>query len=132
MPGRFSSVQDSKRDPASPDWGTYLFLLRDRSWLVGSGGYKGEPVDGVVEVGYEIAPQFQNQGLATEATRAMIAHAFSHGDVKWVQAHTLGVPNASTKVLENVGMVFVEALDDPDEGVIWKWRIDRSDPRVRA
>jgi len=59
-------------DPPSTFWGSYLFLLKDRSALVGSGGYKGEPSDGIVEVGYEIAPGYQNRGFATEATRGMI------------------------------------------------------------
>jgi RimJ/RimL family protein N-acetyltransferase len=113
-------------------WGTYLFLLNDRCSLVGSGGYKGKPVDGVVEVGYEVAPNFQNRGLATEATRSMVGHAFSYPQVELVQAHTLGEVNASTKVLNKVGMTFVEAISDPDHGVVWQWQISRSESPVPA
>ena len=118
---------EADRDPASGVGGTYLFLSKDHPWLVGSGGYKGEPSRGIVEVGYEIAPDFQNRGLATEATRAMADHAFSHSTVQFVQAHTLPEPNASTRVLEKVGMALVEKVEDPGEGVVWRWVVARAD-----
>lgn len=88
-------------------------------------------MDGRVEVGYEIAPGFRNQGFATEATRAMVAHAFSQPDVEFVLAHTLPEHNASTKVLEKVGMTLVEAVNDPDDGVVWRWALSRSDSAAR-
>ncbi|MDQ3783354.1 MAG: GNAT family N-acetyltransferase [Actinomycetota bacterium] len=56
-----------------------FFLLKDHFSLVGSGGYKGGPRGGIVEVGYEIAPGHQNQGFATEASRGMIDYACREG-----------------------------------------------------
>lgn len=120
-----STAVTQERDSSLRIWGTYLFVLSDRSWLVGSGGYKGRPVGGVVEIGYEMAPDFQNQGFATEATRALIDHAFSHSEIECVIAHTLPERNASTTVLEKVGMALVEAVIDPDEGVVWQWRLSK-------
>lgn len=32
-----------------PHWGTYLFMLKGHAALVGSGGYKGAPHEGIVE-----------------------------------------------------------------------------------
>lgn len=78
---RFGSGDDRLRRA----WGTYLFLLRDGSSLVGSGGYKGPPRDGVVEVGYEIAPEYRNQGFAAEAKRALIGHSFLCDEVDAVR-----------------------------------------------
>ena len=117
---------DGKEKDTSP-WGTYLFLLRDGSALVGSGGYKGGPTAGRVEVGYEIAPEFQNHGYATEATRAMISLAFAHPEVEFVQAHTLTERNSSTSVLEKLGISRVDTINDPDEGAIWRWSVARPD-----
>ena len=37
------------------DWGTRFFVVGDPPELVGWGGFKGPPRDGVVELGYEIA-----------------------------------------------------------------------------
>lgn len=131
FPGAYSATSavmaGVENDSPSVIWGTYLFLLRHGAGLVGSGGYKGEPNTGRVEVGYEIAPEFQNQGFGTEATRGIIAHAFSCSEVEFVQAHTLAEPNASTRVLEKVGMTLVETIDDPDEGAVWRWCVARSD-----
>jgi RimJ/RimL family protein N-acetyltransferase len=57
--------------PHQADWWMHFFLAYGGSLLVGSGGFVGPPVDGVVEIGYEIAPAYRERGLATEATRAM-------------------------------------------------------------
>jgi [ribosomal protein S5]-alanine N-acetyltransferase len=123
----YSKIKD---EPNAGGWGTYLFLSRDRSSLVGSGGYKGRPANGLVEIGYEVAPVFQNQGFATEAAQAMVAHAFSYPEVEFVLAHTLSQSNASTKVLEKAGMAFIGTVADPKEGTVWRWRIARSAVQV--
>ena len=49
-------------------------------------------------------------GLASEATRGMIKYAFAHPEVGRVDAHTLPEKNASTGVLEKVGMKFMGAF----------------------
>src|ERR671915_211400 len=73
----------SERPPT--DWRDYFFVhLRGRA-LVGNGGFTGDPDDsGVVEIGYEIAPEHRNRGFATEAARAMIGYAFAHEEVRAV------------------------------------------------
>ncbi len=104
---------------------------RGRS-LVGNGGFTGDPDDsGVVEIGYEIAPEHRNRGFATEAARAMIGYAFAHADarVAAVVAHTLAETNASNAVLRKAGMSFVAEVDDPEVGKVWRWRISREEHR---
>lgn len=113
-----------KRDP-STRWATTLFMLREPRTLVGMGGYKGPPRDGVVEIGYAIAPAFQQRGFATEAARALVARAFADAAVKAVDAHTLGEDNASTRVLRKVGMQHIGETVDTEHGTIWHWRITR-------
>jgi len=45
--------------------------------LVGETGFHGPPdQSGTVEVGYGVLPSWRGQGIATEATRALISHAF--------------------------------------------------------
>ncbi|HEX2090165.1 MAG TPA: GNAT family N-acetyltransferase [Actinomycetota bacterium] len=123
-PGAYSrpaTEGSTGRESRDRGWGTYLFLLKDGSSLVGSGGYKGPPKGGVVEIGYEIAPPFRNRGMATEAARALIRHAYSNADVEEVQARTLPERNASARVLEKVGMELAGEITD-DDGVVWLWR----------
>ena len=61
--------------------------------VVGSAGFKGPPApDGIVEIAYGIAPDFQGMGYATETARALTAYAFESGQVRIVRAHTLPEP----------------------------------------
>jgi RimJ/RimL family protein N-acetyltransferase len=117
-----------KLEPLLPalGWWVYLFLHVNDRVLVGSGGFKAEPdADGTVEIGYEIASEYRNRGLATEAARGMIAYAFAHPEVTAVEAHTAAEPNPSTRVLEKVGMGYVRTVIGTEDGDLWRWRISR-------
>ncbi len=100
-------------------WMRYVVLRRgpgDRPALVGTVGLKGRPKDGVVECGYGIVADFQRQGLATEATRALVDWAFEHDDVQQVVAETLPELDASIRVMEKLGMGSLG--DGSEEGTI--------------
>lgn len=106
------------------NWWTYFPIHKQDNRLIGSGGYKGKPTtDGIVELGYEIAPKYRNLGLATEMTKGLIENAFRDERVKSIIAHTLGQENPSTKVLQKCGFKMVEELNDPDDGLIWRWEL---------
>ena len=49
--------------------------------LMASGGFKGPPQDGTVEIGYSVLPRFQGHGYATEMVRALIDWAFAQPGV---------------------------------------------------
>ena len=54
----------SERPPT--DWRGYFFVHPRGRVLVGNGGFTGDPDDsGVVEIGYEFAPEHRNRGFAT-------------------------------------------------------------------
>jgi RimJ/RimL family protein N-acetyltransferase len=117
-----------KTDPSLLGWWTYLFIHPVDKALVGSGGFKGKADEsGMVEIGYEVAPEYRNRGLATEAAQGLVDYAFSHPHIKSIEAHTLAEANPSTRVLERVGMKYVGKVHDPEEGEIWRWRLTRKD-----
>lgn len=58
-----------------------MFVTDDPPELVGWGGFKGPPSNSIAELGYEIAGARQGRGLATAATRAMVAEAFADARV---------------------------------------------------
>jgi len=70
--------------------------------LAGSCGYKGEPVNGVVEIGYEAAEDYRSKGLATEKAAALINFALQQPEVNQGQAHTLAEENESGTVLKKM------------------------------
>jgi ribosomal-protein-alanine N-acetyltransferase len=117
-------------DPGRVEWGARLFVAGDPPELVGWGGFKGPPKDGVVELGYEIAEARQGRGLATAATRAMIDQAFADDRVTAVIAHTLAERNASNRVLEKAGFRFDSEAEE-DGTPVWRWRVARVDAEAR-
>jgi ribosomal-protein-alanine N-acetyltransferase len=115
-------------DPASAIWGYHLFVHATDRALIGEGGYKGKPdAEGMVEIGYAIVPEYRRRGLAYEAARGLTDKAFSHAEVAVVQAHTLKDGTASIGVLKKLGMKFVGTAEDPDEGEVFQWRVERKD-----
>jgi ribosomal-protein-alanine N-acetyltransferase len=94
---------------------TRLILGAQSGTLVGETGFHGPPNrSGTVEVGYGVLPDWRGQGVATEATRALISHAFERSsrrgvfrrpaEVERVVARCLPDNAASLKVLEKLGM----------------------------
>jgi [ribosomal protein S5]-alanine N-acetyltransferase len=115
--------------PQGHAWGSLFFVEPEARTLVGLGGFKGTPSsDGVVEIGYAIAPAYQGRGLATDAVAQMIQRAFADAVVRAVDAHTLGHESPSTRVLEKSGFRRIGEAHDPDAGAVWHWRRERPAP----
>ena len=124
------SYEFLKAHPSVLGWWTYLFIHQPDRTLIGLGGFKGEPSkEGMVEIGYEVAPAYRRRGLAMEAAQGMIKYAFARPEIKRVDAHTLPERNASTRVLEKVGMKHVGTVQDQQDGKIWRWSLLREEYR---
>ena len=105
-------------------WSARFFVTEHPPELVGWGGFKGPPQDGVLELGYEIAEARAGRGLATAAARAMAGEAFAEGAVRALIAHTLPERNASNRVLEKAGFRFDGEAEE--DGVrVWRFRLER-------
>ena len=112
----------------SPDPWIHGFALIDRASgaVVGSAGFKAPPSDdGVVELAYNIEPEHQGKGYATEAAATLTTFAFSRAKVRIVRAHTLPESNASTRVLAKCGFQRIGEVTDPEDGLVWRWEIYR-------
>lgn len=111
-------------DPDNP-WGPRFFVAGEPPELVGWGGFKGRPKEGVIELGYEIAEARREQGLATAAAQAMVDEAFADPAITEVIAHTLPERNASNRVLEKLGFRFAEETHE-DEQAVWRFSLSRA------
>lgn len=109
--------------PEEAEWLMHFFFVN--GLLVGSGGYVGRPRGGIVEIGYEIAPGQQRKHYGTGAAAALVAKAFTSGEVKAVIAHTLPEDNPSTKVLERNGFSNEGEMKDAQQGTVWRWRLTK-------
>ena len=99
----------------------FRVVHRDSGVVMGACMFKGPPIDGVVEIAYGIDPGHQGKGYATEAARALVAYAFSSGQVRLVRAHTLPDAPASKRVLAKCGFRHVGEVIDPDDGLVWRF-----------
>ena len=89
---------------------SFAILDDEESTLLGSIGFVGIPEEGVVEVGYWVAPWARRRGVATAATRVLCDWAFDVLDfhrVEW-QAYVGNV--TSRRVAERCGFTFEGTL----------------------
>lgn len=126
FPGAVRRIREAvAADPAGTRWGTRLFVLSQPRTLIGMGGFKGPPRDGVVELGYAIAPSHEGRGLATAAVHALLTEAFADAEIRAIVAHTLPERNASVRVLEKAGFRLEGEVPDEAVGIAWRHRRER-------
>jgi RimJ/RimL family protein N-acetyltransferase len=112
------------RAAAGPDPWTLGFAVvhRKDDVVIGSAAFKGAPDEnGIVEIAYGVAPNYQGHGYATEATKALVAFALERVDVTSIRAHTKPGNDASARVLAKCGFQQVGEVMDPEDGLVWRW-----------
>ena len=93
-------------------WGHRRLVLRDSGVVVGSAGLFWPPEGGALELGYGLVPSARGRGYATEAVRALTAHALTAPDVHTVHARVDRANGPSVRVLERAGFAFASAADE--------------------
>lgn len=105
-------------------WGGYFVVDEETREVIGSCAFKAPPSDdGTVEIAYFTYPTFERRGYATAMARKLIELASRSADVRRIVAHTLPEANASTRVLERAGMMFVGEVVDSEDGRVWRWEL---------
>ncbi len=115
-----------QRTGATYPWIGYLAQDPDTAELVGTCAYKGNPdAEGIVEIAYFTFEPFEGRGYATAMAQELLAQAFCHPEINGVIAHTLPERNASTRVLEKVGLEHKGDFQHPEDGWVWRWSLHR-------
>ena len=106
----------------SPDWFGHLAIEGQSQQLVGICSLKGPPVEGTVEMAYFTFEGFEGRGIGTAMAQFVLDRARVLQDVRLVTARTVPEHNASTRILEKIGMRFV--CEEIEDGVaVWSWQI---------
>ncbi len=106
----------------SPIWfSPFVFVEKRLDQIVGTGGFKGSPVDRRVEIGYGVAEQHRGRGFATAAVRALLQVAFSDPGVAEVYAETAAFNMPSRRVVEKVGFRHLGQRVTEGDGVVDRW-----------
>jgi RimJ/RimL family protein N-acetyltransferase len=116
--------------PATEDAGDFVGLM-----MLPPAHGPDQPDDpSVADLGYRIMRRYWRQGLATEASRTLLRHAFVTVGIRRVIAQTMAVNAASRGVMASVGMSYVrtnfpvwdEPLPGANEGEV-EYELTRAD-----
>lgn len=106
------------------------------SWMIVAGrevvglcGYHAPPVNGMVEIGYNVAPARRNRGFATDGVAAIVRSAEEDDAIRTIVAETFAGNIGSQRALERNSFVRVSERPTAGEPVI-RW--SRNVPRKTA
>ncbi len=106
--------------------GRFSTILKETNELIGWTGIKfvNDHIENgntnFYDYGYRLNPKFWGKGYATEASIAWLDYGFNQMSIQEMNAYTHAENSASNRVLEKIGMTFMENYPDKD-GVTWKW-----------
>jgi RimJ/RimL family protein N-acetyltransferase len=109
-------VPQVKVNPALNKWFVRFIVLRELQEIIGSISFHGAPdAAGMIEIGLEIEPKFQNQGFATEALVGMWTWVCTEPEVQTLR-YTVSPNNLpSQRIIAKFGFPKVgQQIDDED------------------
>lgn len=107
-------------------WCSTFLIVRDMdSTVVGACGFKDEPADGCVEIGYGVAAECRKQGIATAAVSELVRIAFDHVEVRAVLAQINPDNVGSTRVVQALGFEAHDTVIDDDGEPLVQWFMRR-------
>ncbi|TCM67288.1 RimJ/RimL family protein N-acetyltransferase [Acinetobacter calcoaceticus] len=123
-------------------WGFWSVALKDSNQCIGFVGLHAQPsqfsFSPCVEIGWRLAKAYWGLGYATEAASASLDFAFEHLQLEQVVAFTAAQNLPSEKVMQRLGMHFVELFNHPELDASSPlqqhklYRIDRKDWSTQA
>jgi ribosomal-protein-alanine N-acetyltransferase len=93
--------------------------------IVGVCSFKDKCRDGIVEIAYFTFTHAEGRGFGGRMARALIAIAWAEPEVTAIRAHTMPEDNASGRILRRLGFERTGAIEDPEDGTVWRWEMDR-------
>ncbi|MEL7342557.1 MAG: GNAT family protein [Bacteroidota bacterium] len=104
----------------TPPWNGYLF--KDEDQWIGTGGFKGAPANGRVELAYAVLPEMEGTGYGTIICAQLIEIAQSTDPGLRICARTLPEKNASGRILLKNSFKKLGAVKDEEDGEVWEWQ----------
>lgn len=86
------------------NWFQFGVALKDSDELIGDLYFKLDGAGNQAEIGFTFAPTFQGRGLATEAVKALLNHAFTNEGIHRVYGSTDPRNTSSIKLMKRLGM----------------------------
>lgn len=105
------------------DFQPSAWLMAEAGEVVGLCSIVVPPADGVVTIGYGVAPQRRGRGIAQRAIAGLVTWAQGDDRVSALAAATSPANVASQRVLAANGFSRIGMADDPDDGPLILWRL---------
>jgi len=127
-------IDQVRADPSVNPWLLRLAVLRGSSpTIVGLGNFHDRPdAGGMVEIGYQVVPQYRRRGFGREIASTMWEFAASCPQVTRLRASVAPSNVASRAIIESAGFVKVGEEDDPEDGLEWVYERGARDFRPPA
>ena len=119
LPHLLQSVEYFNRIGYDPPWIGY-YAMEDGKF-VGSGAFKGRPVNDTVEIAYGTFDSFMNKGIGTAICSALVQLSLKTDPRIKITARTFEMNNASCRVLQKNGFNLRGTVIDPEDGEVFEW-----------
>ena len=104
--GIHRKIEEKMDDYEKYGYGRWITILKEDNQFVGWSGLAYLPEFDETDLGYRFLKEFWGRGLATEASRAILAYAFEQLGLEKIIAIAMKENLASIRVMEKVGMHF--------------------------
>src|SRR4051812_24948654 len=94
------------------------YYVEDEGRLIGSAGYKGQPVNGTVEIAYGTFEEFRHQGIGTAICKLLVGLSLHTNPLVKITARTFEKVNFSSKILQKNNFVCIGTVNDPEDGEV--------------
>lgn len=102
-------------------FGRWSVILKETGEYLGFCGLKFTEELDEVDIGFRFFRNCWNKGFATESSLAVLDFAFSELKLKRIVARTMPENKASIRVIEKIGMRFVEErISENENWLIWE------------
>ena len=107
-----------KSEPEIAEISLILAVSKEKKQIVGSAGFKDFPdANGMIEIGFGIVPEMQNQGLGKELLLGMWKMISTNPEVKVLRYVVNENNGPSLHIIRSLGFPEVGQQVDPEEGV---------------
>lgn len=97
------------------------YYAQENGDLVGTGGFKGPPINGTTEIAYGTFEKYRKQGIGTTICEHLVDLSLKTDPSIKITARTLPEENFSTRILKNNNFIFMGTVNDPEDGEVWEW-----------
>ena len=108
-------------------YGNYTVIRNSDNALMGTVGLYDRAGTEGIDIGFAFLPQYFGQGYAFESAQRIMEAAVQEFGLKIIGGYTLPSNKASQKLLEKLGLKFVDMLkipNDKEEIMYYKYRLD--------